>query len=51
MVKTKYNGFTYIQHAHERNLVRAQIGVQCFQREFLGPAYTVRKIANVRACR
>ena len=35
------------QHAREQNLVRAENCVECFQREFLGPPYSVRKIANV----
>ena len=47
---TKYNGFIF-EHARERNLVCTENCVECFQRKFVGPAYTVCKIANVLACR
>ena len=38
----------FAQHVCKRNLVRAENCVKCFQQKFLGPAYAVRKIANIR---
>ena len=37
-----------MQNARERKFVRAENWIECFEREFLGPAYIARKIANVR---
>ena len=50
MVVAKYTGL-FIEHAREIPLVRAENCVECFLKEFLDPAYSVRKIANLRMCR